>query len=97
MIFNKTGRLIRKTFYLGNTKLDSVRSYKYLGFIFTPSGEINTGLYDIRDRALKAFMKIRNAMGLEFSRNIQTTLHKLLVMSIVLYASNFCWGVHEIG
>ena len=98
MIFNKTGRLIRKTFYLGNTKLDSVRSYKYLGFIFTPSGEINTGLYDLRDRALKAFMKIKNAMGLEFNRNIQTTLHIInsLVMPIALYASDF-WGCMKLA
>ena len=33
---------------------------KYLGFLLTPSGEINNGLHDSRDRALKAYMKLRN-------------------------------------
>ena len=98
MIFNKTGRTSRTNFYLGNSKLENVRSYKYLGFIFTPSGEINTGLHDLRDRALKAFMKIRNVMGPEFSRNIQTTLHIInsLVMPILLYASDF-WGCMKLA
>ena len=44
MIFNKTGKHIRKTFSFENTKIETVRSYKYLGFIITPSGEIKTGL-----------------------------------------------------
>ena len=36
MIFNKTGRLIRRNFYLGDCKIENVRSYKYLGLVFTP-------------------------------------------------------------
>ena len=44
MIFNKTGRHIRKEFYLGNVKVKTTREYKYLGFKLTPSGEINSGL-----------------------------------------------------
>ena len=44
MIFNKTGRLMRRPFYLDGVQLECVRSYKYLGFVVTPSGEIQTGL-----------------------------------------------------
>ena len=44
MTFNKGGRLLSRDFFLNGTKLENVRSYKYLGFILTPSGEINTGL-----------------------------------------------------
>ena len=40
MVFNKTGRHMRRSFYVGNVKLESTRQYKYLGFIVTPSGEI---------------------------------------------------------
>ena len=40
MTFNKTGRLMRIPFYLAGVKLENVRSYKYLGLIITPSGEI---------------------------------------------------------
>ena len=49
MIFNKGGRLMRRSFYLDGVQLENVRSYKYLGFLITPSGEINTGLKDLRD------------------------------------------------
>ena len=40
MVFNKTGHLLRRNFILGNSKIETVRSYKYLGLVFTPSGEI---------------------------------------------------------
>ena len=38
MIFNKTGRLMRRPFFLNGVKLEMVRLYKYLGFVLTPSG-----------------------------------------------------------
>ena len=38
MIFNKTGRHIRKNFYLGETIIEPSREYKYLGFKVTPYG-----------------------------------------------------------
>ena len=44
MIFNKMGKHMRRTFYVGNDKLDCTKQYKYLGFMVTPSGEISTGL-----------------------------------------------------
>ena len=59
----------------------------------TPSGEINSGLKDLRDRAFKAYMKIRNDMGTVFNQNIVTTLSLIdtLVKPILLYAGDF-WG-----
>ena len=38
MIFNKTGRLLRRKFYFARDKLENVRSYKYHGLLFTPLG-----------------------------------------------------------
>ena len=63
MIFNKTGRLLKKNFHFNNMQLETVRSYKYLGFLLTPSGEISSGLNDLRDRAMKAFFKLKNNAG----------------------------------
>ena len=93
MIFNKTGRLMRRPFYLNGVKLEMVRSYKYLGFVLTPSGEICTGLQDLRDRAMKGFMKMKNDMGTTFNQDIPTTLSLIdsLIKPILLYASDF-WG-----
>ena len=93
MIFNKTGRLIRKRFSFNNVQLETVRSYKYLGFLLTPSGEIKSGLNDLRDRALKAFFKLKSTMGNEFNRDVSTTLTLIdsLIKPILLYCSDF-WG-----
>ena len=84
---------MRWPFYLDGVQLENVRSYKYLGFVITPSGEISTGLKDLRDRAFKAYMKIRNDMGASFNQNIVTTLmlFDALVRPILLYAGGF-WG-----
>ena len=84
---------MRRPFYLDGVKLEMVRRYKYLGFVITPSGEICTGLKDLRDRALKAFMKIKNDLGPSFNQDIPIILKLLdsLVKPIILYASDF-WG-----
>ena len=68
-----------------------VRSYKYLGFVITPSGEICTGLKDLRDRALKAFMKMKNDMGTSINKDILVTLSLIesLIKPILLYCSDF--------
>ena len=93
MTFNKTGRLIRRSFYLNGTKLENVRSYKYLGFLITPSGEIRSGLKDLRDRGFKAFMKLKNDLGTSFNQDISMTLFLVdtLIKPILLYGSDF-WG-----
>ena len=93
MIFNKTGRLLRRKFVYGHHNIKTVRAYKYLGFTVTPSGEIKTGLNDLKDRALKALYKIKMKMGQCFQKYVRTTLKLFdtLVAPILLYASDF-WG-----
>ena len=93
MIFNKTGRLLRQQFYFKETQLENVRTYKYLGFLVTPSGEINSGLKDLRDRALEAFMKMKQGLGTTFNYDLLTVLPLIdsLIKPIILYVSDF-WG-----
>ena len=73
--------------------LENVHQYKYLGFIFTPSGEISTGMKDLRDRALKSYHALKNKMGDTFNRDIMITLSLFdsLIRPILLYSSDF-WG-----
>ncbi len=94
MIFNKTGRHMRRNFYIGNQKVETTREYKYLGFKITPSGGINSGLTDLKDRALKAFFKLRNKMGplFQYCPPITIKLFETLVKPILLYCSDF-WGI----
>jgi hypothetical protein len=93
MIFNKTGRLLRRHFDLKGVQLENVRTYKYLGFLITPSGEIASGLKDLRDRALKAFMMLKQDLGTAFNQDVLTTLSLVdaLIKPILLYVSDF-WG-----
>ena len=94
MTFNKGGRHIRETFFCGDDRIETTRQYKYLGFLVTPSGEINTGLKDLRDRALRALHKLKKKMGITFRKQPTTTikLFKSLIEPILLYASDF-WGI----
>ena len=66
MIFNKGGRYIRRNFFYGGEKIETTREYKYLGFLVTPSSEISSGLKDLKDRALRAFLKLKRKMGISF-------------------------------
>ena len=93
MVFTKSGRLLRNKFYFRKTELENVRSYKYLGFVVTPSGEIRSGLEDLRVRALRAVAKIKKSLGPLFQSNIHNTLHlyNYMVRPILLYCCDF-WG-----
>ena len=93
MIFNKTGRLIRRDFFVGKNKLENVREYKYLGLLCTPSGEIKSALDDLRARALKAYWSLNLKLGRFFDTEIQETMYLFdaLVRPILTYASDF-WG-----
>ena len=93
MICNKTGRLLRRNFVLGNQKIDTVRSYKYLGLVFTPSEEIKSSLEDLRSQALKAYMSLKHKLGGCFPTHIGETikLFDTLIKPILMYSSDF-WG-----
>ena len=75
------------------TALENVRQYKYLGFLFTPSGEILSGLKDLRDRAFKAFLAMKRKMGESFNQDVKTALNlcESMIKPILTYASDF-WG-----
>ena len=97
MIFNKTGRHIRMNFQFGQDRLTSTREYKYLGFLITPSGEINSGLKDLKDRAQRALFKLKKKMGSTFRTKPSLTikLFRSLIEPILLYASDL-WGVMKL-
>ena len=97
MIFNRTGKHIKRSFNCGKEKMFTTNSYKYLGFVITPSGALTSGLTDLKNRALKAYYKIKKIMGFHFRKHINITLHLFdtLVKPILLYNSDF-WGCLKI-
>ena len=97
MIFNKTGKYIRRSYPIDNGTIETTNSYKYLGLIFTPSGEIVSGLKDLRDRAMRAYHKLKHKMGHHFRLHPRTTLALFdsLIKPILLYSFDF-WGCLKI-
>ena len=91
--YNKSGHHIPRHFNVGKDRLDSTREYEYLGFMVTPSGEIGTGLKDLKNRALRALSKLKKKMGVYFRKypTITLKLFRSLIEPILLYASDF-WG-----
>ena len=55
--------------------ITSVREYKYLGFLVTPSGEVTTGIQDLKSRALFAFTQLRKRLGDSFRNNVNITIY----------------------
>ena len=93
MVFNKTGRHIRKHFKFMGQKVETTREYKYLGFIITPSGEITSGLKDLKDRAMRGYQKLKGTLNHHFLDKpmISIKLFDSLIKPILLYGSDF-WG-----
>ena len=94
MIFNRNGRHMRRNFNFGKNKIETTKQYKYLGFLITPSGEITTGLKDLKDRAQKAFFSMKFKLGPAFKKKslITIQLFNALVKPNLFYASDF-WGI----
>ena len=76
--------------------IETVREYKYLGFLVTPSGEVTSGILDLRSRALYAFVQLKKKLGDNFRKHISTYLFDALVKPIILYCSDF-WGILKIN
>ena len=70
-----------------NGNIETTKTYKYLGFLFTPSGEISSGLRDLKERAMRAYQKLKQKLGFYFRLHPLTTisLFDSLVKPILLY------------
>ena len=98
MIFNKTGRYIRFSMKCGGMTINTVKEYKYLGFLVTPSGEVTSGVSDLKSRALYAFVQLRKKLGNHFRKDIDMSIYLFdtLVRPILLYCSDF-WSILKIN
>jgi hypothetical protein len=61
MIFNKSGHTLKNyKFTYGNVTLDLTNEYCYLGIVFVPSGSFTKAMNQLKDKATKAYFKIRD-------------------------------------
>ena len=63
MIFNKSGKLLKDGFTLGNVPLQNVNSYTYLGLMFVPSESFNQAVDTLCRKASKAMFKLRQSLN----------------------------------
>ena len=84
---------MRRNFKYNNSTIETVREYKYLGFLLVPSGSVVQGLNDLKSRGNRAFFQLKNKMG-EYFRlkpKISIKLFNTLVKPVLLYMADL-WG-----
>jgi len=87
MIFNKSGRMLKNyTFKYGDVTLDLTNEYCYLGIIFVPSGSFTKAMNQLKDKANKAYFKIRDNL---YSSSVACSLKLFttLIQPILNYGS----------
>ena len=93
IIFNKTGRLLTEHFHLGNTPIECVKSYRYLGITFSNSGSFNLAISELKVKASKACFKLKTILDSNnFSPKVAMGLFHSLIKPILLYGADI-WGV----
>ena len=90
IVFNKTGRLMQRNFCIDGKRIETVKQDKYLGFLVTSSGEMHSGLKDLKSRAQRAIAHLRTKMGIGFHMfpNVTEHLFDSLIKPILLYMSD---------
>ena len=92
IVFNKSGRVLPYSFHINGNCIENVKTYKYLGIIFSASGTFTHAKVDLYSRGLKAFFKLKSIFG-ELSPSVDTSLHIFdhTIKPILLYGCEI-WG-----
>ena len=92
LIFNKSGKLIKRDFVFGNNTIECVQTYKYLGILFSASGTFSYAKKDLYQRALKGLFKLYRSFS-DITPNVSTGLHIFdhTLKSVALYGCEI-WG-----
>ena len=86
LIFNNTGKLIPKQFYLNNVPLDNEKTYSYLGVNFNINGNFTDAKQELYNKGLKALFKFKKCFSGQLPK-IKTLLHVFdhTVKPVLLY------------
>ena len=92
IIFNKSGRLMSQKLDFGQTTVECVKSYKYLGIDFDNRGSFTSAVENLRIKAMKACFKLKTIIGSNnLSPKVALGLFNTLVKPIALYGCEV-WG-----
>ena len=86
MIFNKTGKLIKRAFNIGGEYLESVQTFSYLGYEISASGSNSFAIKNLHDKASKAIQAIFKTIA-RFNIPVKTSirLFDAYISPIILY------------
>lgn len=62
IVFNKSGKVLKDTFYYDNNVLVNSNEYEYLGIIFKPSGSFSSAIDHLYRKARTAIFSIRKML-----------------------------------
>ena len=92
MIFNKSGRQFKESyqFKYGATTIPSIKSYTYLGIVFTLSGSQQRTQQILRQKALRAYFGMKkyvNTKNVPKSTTFKLYLFDSLIVPVATYGS----------
>ena len=92
IVFNKSGRVLPYSFHINGNCIENVKTYTYLGIIFSASGTFTHAKVDLYNRGLKAFFKLKSIFG-ELSPSVDKSLHIFdhTIKIVLLYGCEI-WG-----
>ena len=86
MVFNQSGKYIKKEFNINSETLESVQTFCYLGFDVKPSGTVKHAMNTLNDKAKKALRPLSCAIA-RFNISVRTAikLFHTYISPIILY------------
>ena len=93
IIFNKSGKIFRSEFKLGNQPIQVIDSYVYLGITFTPSGSFSLAQKKLYNNATRSLYSFLSEVNIYNGASVSTVLKLFdsLVSPILLYNCEI-WG-----
>ena len=88
IVFNKSGKIIKNNLNIDNRKIENVKTYRYLGLLFSASGKFTEAKKDLLHRGYKAMFKL-TSMFKTTKPDFNTTMHLFdhIVKPVLLYGA----------
>ncbi len=96
LVFQKGRQAKYQTFHAGDTILETVRTYQYLGVVFAASGSWEAAKLSLYNKSLKAFYKLRKMLGQHPDPAVTLHLFDHTVKAILTYSSEI-WSCVNTG
>ena len=94
--FLKVSKLYNKSFNIGNTPLENVKEFRYLGITINGAGSFQPAMRDLGDKANRAIFSLNSRYKLnKLPLNIAFKLFDTMIMPILLYGSEVWGALHD--